>query len=428
MNNPITRSVLRPTINPIYEIFEKNIGIEFPLYINDVQYDKNNFIYNIFVVFHKKALFTCSECGTENLKVIHKRPRIFKGLDIFNNETLIHIDLPILLCPKCGKRITYTPKWATKNSGLTVQLQHRILAEATIMPISDITKRTGLKTHRVSNVIKRYVDEAVTNDDWSEVKIIGIDEKAIRKGHDYITVFVDQEKNRFLYAVEGKGMSTIENFCSQLLLHNSTPDNITEVAIDMSPSYISGVLDYFKNAHITFDKFHVMKIANETVDQIRREEVHSQPVLKGARYALLKNEKKLSEKEKAQICRFSAMRLKTGRAYRYKSLLSELYGNVTSVEEAEASIRSLINWGRKSRLEPLKLFANTLSTHLDGILRYFCTGLTSGFVEGMNSRIQEIKRRARGYPNTNNLINMLHLCLGKLPIPKLFGKGLPTFS
>jgi hypothetical protein len=167
VNNPITRLVLRPSIDPAYDQLEQTLGIKFPLYIDNTVHDDINCIFHINVTYHRKALFTCSECSTDDLKVIHKRSRIFRGLDLINSKTHIHINLPILSCPNCGN-ITYIPAWLTKSSNLTLQLQNQILADSKVMSIPKIARHYGLTSSRISKVIKRFNEKNVKNDDFND--------------------------------------------------------------------------------------------------------------------------------------------------------------------------------------------------------------------------------------------------------------------
>jgi transposase len=257
------------------------------------------------------------------------------------------------------------------------------------------------------------------------VNVVGLDETNRLKGHNYISIFIDMNFGRLLFATEGKDADTIEKFTDDLKLHNGCPEKIHDIAIDMSPAFISRVERFLPNAHITFDKFHIMKNMNSVLDQVRRTEVKIEPILKGARFCLLKNSKNLTESDKIRIKELYSLNLATARAYRFKESLSDILNSSADSYEANFYLIKQISWGRRSRIPELKDFALSLKNHLPGILRYFVSRLTSGMVEGMNSKIQEIKRRARGFPNVNNFINMLYLCLSGLEIPKLFATGLP---
>ena len=141
--------------------------------------------------------------------------------------------------------------------------------------------------------------EARSNEDFSEVKSIGVDETSRAKGHKYVSVFIDLDTSRVIHVCEGKDASTIESFKDDLEQHKGSNKNIKNFCCDMSPAFISGIENSFPNASITFDKFHVMKLMNEAVDKVRREEQSHNALLKKTRYVWLKNPENLTIKPKS---------------------------------------------------------------------------------------------------------------------------------
>ena len=198
-------------------------------------------------------------------------------------------------------------------------------------------------------------------------------------------------------------------------LPKSCPNNgakveqISEATIDMSPAFIAGVRDNLRNAEITFDKFHVIQALNKVQDEVRRAEQSKNPLLKSTRYIWLKNPENLTEKQKKQLESLRFEKLKTAKVYQIKLTFQEIYRTVKEPLAAEAAIKKWLSWAVRSRLEPVKKFAKMVKSHFAGIMRYFTSRLTTGALEGINSRIQEIKLRARGFRNINNFIAMIYL-------------------
>lgn len=127
---------------------------------------------------------------------------------------------------------------------------------------------------------------------------MGMDETSIAKGHHHITLLVDLLQRKTIHVSEGKGANTVKSFAEDLMQHGGKPDNITDVSCDMSPAFITGVKEYLPNAKITFDKFHILKIINDAVDAVRREEAKTNPLLTNARYVFLKNESSLTARQR----------------------------------------------------------------------------------------------------------------------------------
>ena len=269
-------------------------------------------------------------------------------------------------------------------------------------------------------MLHHYVDDAREKADHSQVTQVGMDETSRRRGHNYVSLFVDFDGPRVLFATDGKDASTVKRFKQDLINHGGDPSAIEEMCCDMSPAFISGVEKQFPEAHLTFDKFHVMKVLNDAVDQVRRDEIKDRPELKGSRYIWLKNQNNLkaSQTDLLEQLTIKKLNLKTSRAYHIRLNFQELYQQ--PAEAAEAFLKKWYFWATHSRLEPIKEAAYTIKRHWNGVLRWFTSKINNGILEGINSLIQAAKARARGYRTKRNLITMIYLIAGKLNF------GLPT--
>jgi transposase len=299
------------------------------------------------------------------------------------------------------------------------------------MPVAAVARIVGEHDTRLWRVIHHYVDQARARMDAAEVTDVAIDETAARRGHDYITLFVDIDQARVLFATEGKDADTVSAFADDLAAHGGDPEAIEEVCIDMSPAFIKGVSENLPNAAITFDKFHAVKIVNDAVDQVRRAEQKHQSLLRGTRYIWLRNPANLSERQRATLESLPTHHLKTARDYQIRLAFQDLYEQ-PSVEAAAGFLRkwyfwarlaqgsarrSLVEWpdeGTHSRLEPIIDAAHTVKRHWDGILRWFDSKIANGLIEGINSLVQAAKSKARGYRSIRNLKAMVYLLAGKL--------------
>jgi len=241
-----------------------------------------------------------------------------------------------------------------------------------------------------------YVDEARKTADHSQVKHVGMDETSRRKGHNYVSLFVDLDETRVLFATDGKDASTVDRFKEDLIAHGGDPGAIEEMCCDMSPAFISGVEKQFPEAHITFDKFHVLKILNEAVDLVRREEAKERPELKGSRYLWLKNQSKLkaSQAEQLEHLTIKKLNLKTSRAYHIKLNFQEFYQQ--TAQTAQIFLKKWYFWATHSQLVPIKEVAKTIKSHWEGIIAWKTSQINNGILEGLNSLIQAARRRAKG--------------------------------
>ncbi len=169
------------------------------------------------------------------------------------------------------------------------------------MPVLTVARLVRETDQRLWRVIEHYVAKAREAVDMSEVHAIGVDETSSRRGHDYITLFVDLEARRLLFATPGKDARTFAKFSDDLQAHGGSAEAITEVSMDLSPAFQKGAAEHLPRAQITFDRFHLMKLINEAVDAVRKSEALSQPDLKKSRWLWLKNPGKLSAKQSAKL-------------------------------------------------------------------------------------------------------------------------------
>ena len=198
--------------------------------------------------------------------------------------------------------------------------------------------------------------------------------------------------------------------------HGGAVGNIRQACCDMSPAYIRGIEDTFENAAIAFDKFHIFKVINEAVDEVRRMEQKTRPELKKTRYAWLKNPRNLKAKQQAMIetLTLPKLKLKTAKAYQIKLIFQDLYDQPK--DTAEEFLKRWYFWATHSRLQPMIAAARTIKRHWNGVLVWFESGITNGVLEGINSLIQAAKAKARGYRSSRNLITIVYLIAGKLDL------------
>jgi transposase len=282
------------------------------------------------------------------------------------------------------------------------------------MPVKAAAALLGEHDTRIWRVIDHYVQSARAQADHSGVRRIGMDETSARRGQDYISLFYDMDQRRLLFGTEGRDHETVKVFTEDLKAHNGAPENITDACLDMSKAFIKGVNEALPNAEITFDPFHLIKHMNDALSQVRAEEARFYPeMMKGSRYAFLKNPENLTKKQDETLHRLCSYRLKTARAYLIKLALQDVYFSPTR-DEAEIRLKNWYNWAIRSQIEQVRIVAKTVKNHWNGILAWFNSQLSNGFLEAINGLIQATKRRARGYRTTKNLINMAYLIAGKL--------------
>lgn len=338
----------------------------------------------------------------------------WRHLNFFQHQAYLNARVPRVRCETCGVRKVTVP-WAREDSGFTLLFEALIMAMIPAMPVKAAERLVDEYDTRLWRVIHHYVEEARARVDTSGVTRVAVDETAARRGHDYISLFVDIDAARVIHVTEGKDAATVAAFADDLTAHGGDPDQIAEVCIDMSPAFIKGVAEHLPNAEVTFDKFHIVKIINDAVDEVRRVERKTHAELKGTRYIWLRNPDTLSERQRTTLDALPTRTLKTARAYQIRLAFQDMYAE-GSTETAVAYLKKWYFWATHSRLPPMIDAAHTVKRHWDGILRWFDSKIANGVIEGINSLVQAAKAKARGYRSTRNLKAMVYLIAGKLDL------------
>lgn len=398
-------------INDIENVFH----IPEPWYIDSCLFNEEKKQLDVFVSIRKGAVFSCSNCGAEHQPVydIADINRTWRHLNFMEYPCYIHAELPRTKCQECGKIHRVDVPWAIKpRSNFTTLFDAWIIMMAKDMPMNAISRLVGEHDTQLWRILHYYVDKAIEAQDLSDVTMISTDETSAKKGHNYITIFMDPKKKNVIHVTKGKDSSTWKDCKEHLESKGGNADQVTEVCMDMSPAFIKGAKENFSNATITFDKFHVIKVVNEAVDKVRRNEQKSCTELKNTRYAWLKNEKNLTKKQKEDLDRLKDCDLDTAKAYRMRISFQELFQYPADL--APMALNDWIQWGLRCRLEPMVEAAKTVKAHYDGIVQWFTSKLNNGLLEGINSVFQAAKRKARGYRSDKNIIAMVYLLHGKL--------------
>lgn len=417
------------------DLFTAALQLEYPWKVNKVEFvpDEKNplkMVLHLYLGFERGATFVFyNEDGTiwadQEGKPIETTAhdtveRTWQHLHFFQYETYIHAKIPRVRDGE-GHCPTVIPPWARKNSGFTLLFEALVMELAKHMPVSTIAAELGVNDQRLWRVIRHYVSKARDKEDYSSVSNIGIDETS-KKSHNYVTVVVDLAERKVIYVTEGKDHTTVDRFVADFTAHKGNPENIQIVTCDMSLGFEKGMRENFPNSKSIIDKFHIIKHANDAVDLVRREESDVHRELKGTKYLWLKNDDNLTSKQQVwKESLLTSKHLKTGRAYAMRVELQDIYDQCFSRVDAERRLKSLCFWMSHSRINQMKDFCGLIKRHWEEILNYFDYKFTNAILEGMNSIIQNVKRRARGFKNDEFFKTMIYLSCSKLDIDSVLG-------
>ena len=359
----------------------------------------------------------------------HTEVLTWRHLNVFEHRCQITCRLPRGKCRQCGRVFRVRPPWEGLSTHFTKEFEAFALLLMREMPVNKVSQIVGETDTRLWRMLFRQVDAAYAQADYGNVCCVGVDEMSLRKGRQYLSVFADLVAKRVLFATEGKDRQTWGSFVEALEKHNGHRHAITQMSMDMSRSYQSGVAEHCRNAQVVFDKFHVIANANGAVDEVRKAEIRRGgagvwAVLKQSQWLWRKNPENLTEREQKRLARIQDKNLCTTKAYHMRLVLQDIY---RSVEATTAAHRFKVwcRWVRwVARFHPADLFASMLrlakliKNHLRGILAHWKWGVTNAFMEGLNSVFSTTKRKARGYRSTLHLTTMLYFVAGKLRFPQ----------
>jgi transposase len=371
----------------------------------------------------------CCKDGGLTFSYDHTEVMTWRHLNVFQHRCEITCRLPRGKCRQCGHVFRVRPPWEGLSTHFTKEFEAFALLLMREMPVRRVGELMGESDTRLWRMLFRQVDGAYAEADFSNVCCVGVDEMSVRKGHEYISVFADLIAKRVVFATEGKDKETFVKFVEALEKHNGHRHAITQVSMDMSAAYQAGVKDNCHNAQAVFDKFHVIKNANEAVDKVRKAEIRRGgegvwEALHQSQWLWRKNPENLTDKERERMGKIQDKNLCTAKAYQMRLVLQDIYRSPDATT-ARRRFKVWCRWVRwVARFYKSSLFlsmvklAGMIQSHIEGILAHWKWGVTNAFMEGLNSVFSATKRKARGYRSTTYLTTMLYFVAGKLRLPQ----------
>lgn len=373
-----------------------------------------------------------SRCGNCHRKCGRRhgagKIRRWRHLGMFGVRVELQAEVFRVVCEQCGVRTTEVP-WSRTGSVFTRQFEDEV---AWFLQHADQTATAayfGISWITVGKIARRVVAEKLDGSLLSDLRWIGVDEISYGRPRKFLTVVVDHQRERVVWAANGKSSETLKQFFDQLGAERAA--KIEAVTMDMSAAYVKGVTECIPLAEIVFDRFHVVRLLLDAVDEVRREQMRSleadhRKVVKKSRYSLLKNPWNLTRKEQQKLNNIQRNNQPLYRAYLIKEAFQLIYDSIT-VDEADQKFAEWYGWARRSRLAPFVRLAETLRGYWQGIRRFIELRITNARAEGTNSKIRMISHRAFGFHSAKALIAMIMLlCSGIVLSPLGQGNALHT--
>ena len=378
---------------------------------------------HIEVAADRGTRFPCPDCG-KPCKAHDFGEFTWRHLNFFQHHCYITAKVPRTDCPDHGVKRIQVP-WAREGSRFTLLFEQAAVILAREMPVLAAARIIGITDQRLWRIIEHYVGQAVARLDLGRLKAVGLDETASKRGHNYVTVFIDLDAKQkpVVFVTPGKGKATVAAFKAFLEQHGGKPGHIVEVVCDMSPAFLAAIGETFEQANVTVDWFHVVQLFTKAVDEVRKAEAKHNTMPKALRWAVLKAaDGKLTTKQAAALAELEATDLFTATAWRIKEKLRWIR-NAETVQAARWRITAFIRHARNRLagevlLEPVRKALETFEKHLGRILQRWTSTHANARLEGLNGLFQAARARARGYRNTATFITMIYLIAA--PIGNLF--------
>src|SRR5579871_210640 len=340
----------------------------------------------------------CSACGSHDVEPHGRVLRSFKCVPIGKKPVTLEFAVPRVECRGCHLRRQVKLGFAEPRVSYTRQFARYALELLHCMTIQDVAEHLDVSWDLIKEIQREHLLRHYERPKLKRVREIAIDEISIGKGHRYLTVVLDLQSGAVLFVGDGKGADALLPFWKRLRASHA---KIRAVATDMSPAYINAVTTHLPKALLVFDRFHVIKLYNEKLSDLRRqvyqeltEKMHKD-VLKGTRWLLLKNPENLDPKrnEKQRLDEALNLNAPLFVAYYLKDQLRQLWEQPDK-RTARAFLKDWIALAELSGVRMLIKFAKTLALHREGILNYYNYRISTGPLEGTNNKIKTMQRQA----------------------------------
>jgi transposase len=375
----------------------------------------------IVTVRFRRRRRVCSRCGQtgRQLEIHDRRLKRWRHLDLGANRCVIECELRRLRCRDCGVHLEWVP-WARPEAQHTRDFEDVVAWLAQQMAKTPIAGMLRIGWDTVGRIVERVVKDHLDERRLSGLVAIGVDEISYRRGQRYLTSVVDHKAGAIVWCAPGRNAQTLQAFFDEL---GERASSIRAVSIDMSGGYEKAIRENAPAAEVCFDPFHVVRLAQRAVDQVRRDEWNAHERshtpkgkwIKGTRWSLLKSPEKQTVGQLALLSEVQQANKPMFRAFLLKEELRLLY-QLDDARLAPQHLDAWLAWASRSRLEAFVKLARTIRRHRAGILAAIRLGLNNGRLEGLNSRIRLISHRSFGFHSPDPLIALVYLCCARITI------------
>ena len=405
------------------ELYRQLLGLNTPWTVTRVELRIKEQRVEVWAGHAESARWPCPECATELALYDHGEERTWRHLDSCQFQTYLHARPPRVACLEHGVRQVRLP-WAEPRARFTTLFERLAIDVLRETDVKGATRILGISWDEAWEIKRRAVARGRARRRPQAPARLGVDETAIARGHDYLTLVSDLTTGTVEYLAEERKQASLDGYFTSL-----TPAQraqIQAVAMDMWEPYVQSVQTHVPQAErkIVFDVFHILQHMNTAVDKVRRAEhrllrAQGDDTLTGSKYVWLYGEENVPDHHQERFTELTRRRsrkpLKTARAWSLKESLRDLW-RCRSRVAAEEQWRFWYGWATRARLQPVLEVARMIKRHLPNVLTYFRHRITNAMSEGIASKIQALKKMANGFRNRDNFKTAIYFHCGGLDL------------
>lgn len=371
------------------------LALEDPWKVQHVTLSPKDKHLGVFLEHRRSATFACPECGRSRPIYDHLSSRSWRHLDHGEFLTWLLARVPRVSCPEHGVRQVQVP-WALPGVRFTLPFERHAIDTLLEADVLGASRLLNLSWYETWHLMERAVARGLAAKKRRVLPLLGVDEKSFAKRHRYVTLVSDLKRGTVEYIAYDRKKTSLDAFYQSLTKKQRT--GIQAMAMDMWDPFIASTVEHLPLGRdkIVFDRYHIMAHMNKAVDQVRRGEHRllqedGDDTLKGTKYLWLFAEENLPEQREEDFARLRALHLRTGRAWAIKEALRHLW----AYQRKGWALRYWkywYYWATHSRLKPVVKVAKMIHEHLHNVLTYFDHRITNATSEGLNSKIQTVKK------------------------------------
>jgi transposase len=399
------------------ELYRYVLGLEEPWQVEKVQLDVRGEQVDVWAGHKEGVLWPCPECGAQLPVYDHAPERVWRHLDTCQFKTFLHARIPRVECPDHGVKQAKV-SWAEARSRFTALFERLAIAVLKETNIEGAGKILRLSWDEAWNIMDRAVARGRNRKRRSAVKKMGVDEKSLGKGHNYLTLVYDLEAATVEHIEDDRRKESLDGYFS--LLRPRQRAKIEAIATDIWDPYLASIREHVPQSEekLVFDRYHLMTHMIKAVDTVRKGEhrelrEEGRDVLAGTKYLWLYSRENLPATRQEEFSVLRKKRLRTARAWALKESLRDLW-TYHSPAWAQKHFEGWYRWAIRSRLKPVKAVARMFRKYLKNIMTFFKHRITNAVSEALNSTIQTIKKKACGFRNREHFKIAIYFHCGGL--------------